>query len=190
MGLRRNFPPTHFQPYSQTQFPPVCGPPPNEESEDETQGEPENVDEEEPSEEVKLVPSERVSDILPDAVKLLSSAQLTFNNFLSGRANSEWVRGSLSAVQEYLSILRNLRKEVQQVIEDHQAAFRRLNDHEILVDVLDTLMSEIHEALAEEDKNQAASSSSGTPSSSYFLSPSRNSPKDIFKMIKSSKLTD
>ena len=135
----------------------------------------------------KVVPSDRVSDILPDAVKLL---QLTFNNFLSGRGNSEWVRDNLSAVQEYLSILRNLRKEVQQVIEDHQEALRRLNDQENLVDALDVLMPEIQEALAEEEqKTQAASSSSGTPSTTHFLSASGSNPKEIFKMIKSGKLS-
>ena len=99
---------------------------------------------------------------------MLSSAQLTFNNFLSGRGNSEWVRDNLSAVQEYLSILRNLRREVQQVIEDHQEALRRLNDQENLVDALDALMPEIQEA-EEEQKTQAASSSSGTPSQTQVL---------------------
>ena len=161
-----------------------------EQPEDGSQGDAEKFFEEEASVETKVVPSDRVSDILPDAVKLLSSAQLTFNNFLSGRGNSEWVRGNLSAVQEYLSILRNLRREVQQVIEDHQEALRRLNDQENLVDALDTLMPEIQEALAEEDqKTQAASSSSGTPSTTHFLSASGSSPKEIFKMIKSGKLS-
>ena len=104
-------------------------------------------------------------------LKLLSSAR---------RGNSELVRDNLSAVQEYLSILRNLRREVQQVIEDHQEPLRRLNDQENLVDALDTLMPEIQEALAEEDKKtQAASSSSGTPSTTHFLSASGTSPKEI-----------
>ena len=70
----------------------VPGPPPQEQSEDGSQVDAEKFPEEEASEETKVVPSDRVSDILPDAVKLLSSAQLTFNNFLSGRGNSEWVR--------------------------------------------------------------------------------------------------
>ena len=152
----------------------VPGPPPQEQSEDGSQGDAEKFPEEEASEETKVVPSDRVSDILPDAVKLLSSAQLTY----------------LSAVQEYLSILRNLRREVQQVIEDHQEALRRLNDQEALVDALDSLMPEIQEALAEEDqKTQAASSSSGTPSTTHFLSASGSSPKEILKMIKSGKLS-
>ena len=63
------------------------------------------VPEDEFSEEAKVIPADRVSDILPDALKILSSAQLTFNNFLSGRGNSEWAR--VSRIQEYLSILRN-----------------------------------------------------------------------------------
>ena len=183
-----SFPPPH--PQYQTQFPPVPSPP-KEDSEDESEkGDTEAVAEEEPSDEVRVVPADRVSDILPDAAKLLSSAQLTFNNFLSGRGNSEWVRENLSAVKDYLSILRNLRKEVQQVIEDHQEALRRLNDQEKVVDALDILVPEIEEALADEDKKtQAASSSSGTPSTSHFLSSSASSPKEIFKMIKSGKLT-
>ena len=190
-GAASSFPPPHPQYQTQASAPAVVpGPPPQEQSEDGSQGDAEKFPEEEPSEETKAVPSDRVSDILPDAVKLLSSAQLTFNNFLSGRGNSEWVRGNLSAVQEYLSILRNLRREVQQVIEDHQEALRRLNDQENLVDALDTLMPEIQEALAEEDqKTQAASSSSGTPSTTHFLSASGSSPKEIFKMIKSGKLS-
>ena len=164
----------------------VPGPPPQEQSEDGSQSNAEKFPEEEASVETKVVPSDRVSNILPDAV----TAQLTFNNFLSGRGNSEWVRDNLSAVQEYLSILRNLRREVQQVIEDHQEALRRLNDQENLVDALDALMPEIQEALAEEEqKTQAASSSSGTPSTTHFLSASGSSPKDIFKMIKSGKLS-
>ena len=190
-GAASSFPPPHPQYQTQASAPAVVpGPPPQEQSEDGSQGDAEKFPEEEPSEETKVVSSDRVSDILPDAVKLLSSAQLTFNNFLSGRGNSEWVRDNLSAVQEYLSILRNLRREVQQVIEDHQEALRRLNDQENLVDALDTLMPEIQEALAEEDqKTQAASSSSGTPSTTHFLSASGSSPKEIFKMIKSGKLS-
>ena len=113
------------------------------------------VAEEEPSEEVKVVPSERVPEILPDAVKLLSSARLTFNHFLSGCGNSEWVRDNLS-------IVLRLRKEVQDVIEDHQEALRRLNVQENLVNALDTLMPEIQEALAEENKAQAESSLQGS----------------------------
>ena len=71
------------------------------------------------------------------------------------------------------------------MIEDHQKALRRLNDQENLVDALDSLMPEIHEALAgEEQKTQAASPSSGTPSTTHFLSASGSSPKEIFKMIK------
>ena len=188
-GAASSFPPPHPQYQTQASAPAVVpGPPPQEQSG--SQGDAEKFPEEEASEETKVVPSDRVSDILPDAVKLLSSAQLTFNNFLSGRGNSEWVRGNLSAVQEYLSILRNLRREVQQVSEDHQEALRRLNDQENLVDALDTLMPEIQEALAEEDqKTQAASSSSGTPSTTHFLSASGSSPKEIFKMIKSGKLS-
>ena len=188
-GAASSFPPPHPQYQTQASAPAVVpGPPPQEQSEDGSQGDAEKFPEEEPSEETKVVPSDRVSDILPDAVKLLSSAQLTFNNFLSGHGNSEWVRDNLCAVQEYLSILRNLRREVQQVIEDHQEALRRLNDQENLVDALDTLMPEIQEALAEEDqKTQAASS--GTPSTTHFLSASGSSPKEIFKMIKSGKLS-
>ena len=190
-GAASSFPPPHPEYETQASAPRVVpGPPPQEQSEDGSQGDAQKFPEEEASVETKVVPSDRVSDILPDAVKLLSSAQLTFNNFLSGRGNSEWVRDNLSAVQEYLSILRNLRREVQQVIEDHQEALRRLNGQENLVDALDALMPEIQEALAEEEqKTQAASSSSGTPSTTHFLSASGSSPKDIFKMIKSGKLS-
>ena len=118
-------------------------------------------------------------------MKLLDSAQTSFNRFLSG--NSEWVRENLKGVQEYFRIMRTLRKEVLEVIEEHQLALRKQNDQEGLVDALDRLLPAIEQALAEEDKNQASSSKAA--SSRYFLSPSVATPQKISNIIKSGKLS-
>ena len=74
VGAALTFPPPHPQCQTQASAPGVVpGPPPQEQSEDGSQGDAEKFPEEEASEETKVVPSDRVSDILPDAVKLLSS---------------------------------------------------------------------------------------------------------------------
>ena len=134
-GSGASFPPA--------QFPAAPGPTPQEQAQDEAQLEAQNEAEDEYSEELRTIPSDRVSDILPDAVKLLDSAQTSFNRFLSG--NSEWVRQNLKGVQEYFRIMRTLRKEVLEVIEEHQLALRKQNDQEGLVDALDGLLPAIEE---------------------------------------------
>ncbi len=182
-GAQSSFPPTAAERAAQKgaqkgaseAFQPFAQPP----------GPPQEPDADESSESsTKQIPSDRVSDILPDAVEHLSKAQFCFRNYLSGRSDSGWVQVELKNTKEYLSILRGLKTEVEQTIAEHQEALSRLQAQEELLSYVEENLGPVEEKLAQEKAQQgeASASSSSTP-------PQGDRAQGFLQMLKTSNLS-